>query len=87
MSMIKRLSFDTAIFVLLSIVFITYLYQQFSNPLQGAAYDVYVRSIAILQAHISRKLLFPKVDWNSDTLTPLHIVVILWYLVFIFTAK
>lgn len=87
MEELKRVLFDTATVILFLIVFATYFYQYFPNPLQLVAYDIYVRSVAILQAHISRKLLFPKVNWQSPMIKPLHILVIGWYLMFLFTAK
>lgn len=84
---IERISFDLATILLLGVVFITAFYEHFPNPLQLVAYDVFVRSVAVLQAHISRKLIFPKVDWRSERITPLHILVIVWYSLFLFTSK
>lgn len=84
---LRRLLFDAAVFILLGVVLLTSFYEHFPNPIQLVMYDVFVRSVAILQAHISRKLLFPKVDWSADRITPLHILVILWYLLFLYTSK
>lgn len=81
---LKRLSFDLPIAILLLLLFSLNLQQYLPQSAQLVYYKMLLVSIAITHAHITRKLLLPKVSWFDDKIRPIHIVTILLYLVFIY---
>lgn len=84
MSQIKRIIWDLAVLFFMMIMILFKVYEYFP-PVFG---DIMVKaiyvSIGFIHAHITRKLAFPKVDWNDSVFTPTKILVISLYVIIIF---
>ena len=63
---IKRLGFDVVGIAILFSLFMFNGYEVLPAPLQLVALKAILVSAGILHAHITRKLLFPKINWESD---------------------
>ncbi len=79
----KRIIFDLLIAALLVFVYTTGFYEELSSPLQLVSLKILLVSMGFIHAHITRKLVFKKVNWNGDW-TPQKIIVIGLYIVIIY---
>lgn len=81
---LKRVVWDIFVLVFMFILIFFRVYDYFP-PVFG---DIMVKaiyvSIGFIHAHITRKLAFPKIDWNDDKITPSKIIVISLYVIIIF---
>ena len=80
----KRVWIDIVLLFCTLSLFLLHEYAHLPNPLQLLAFKAMLVSAAILHAHIARKLLFPKIDWNATKLTGGHYVTVVFYLVIIY---
>jgi hypothetical protein len=62
----KRVLFDLILIVLVFAIFGTHTYEILPPPIQLVALKALLVSAGVLHAHIVRKLLFPKIDWETD---------------------
>lgn len=96
---VKRLSFDLLLFVVLVTIGL-FMFEAKVDPSTGTTVFVsrwgvpplidlimlkaLLITCGVIHAHITRKLLFPKVDWSNGTMTPDKIAALLFYAVIIF---
>jgi len=80
----KRVWADIALFVLIVCFFAIHQYTHIPPPLQLLSLKAMLVSAGILHAHIARKLLFPKVNWDNIKLTGGLYVAIVFYIVIIY---
>jgi hypothetical protein len=84
MQQLNRLKIDLLISTALILIYTTGFYNYLPAPVQLLSIKVLIVSIALIHAHISRKLLLPSVDWNNEGLNAKTILVIALYVIFIF---
>jgi hypothetical protein len=65
---VKRVIVDVLLLVGVFVLFAFELHEMLSPPLQLIFLKVLLISAGVLHAHIVRKLLFPKVDWELKEL-------------------
>jgi len=76
----KRVLLDSVLFVGIVILLYFKFYTNLAAPLQLVLLKMLLVSAGILHAHIARKILFPKVNWNME-IRPNTIVAISFYIV------
>lgn len=79
MTYIKRIILDLVLFTVVIGLFMTEAYSYLPAPIQLVALKALLVSAGILHAHIVRKLIFPKVDWNHKELKGATLVSIVFY--------
>jgi hypothetical protein len=84
MKELKRVLFISVMTVLLSYVFISGFYESFPPVFQLVLSKFLLVTTGILTAHITRKFLFPSVDWTNDSQWQLATAVIAFYLIIIY---
>lgn len=63
---IKRLSFESALLIILGLVFFDGVYEKFSNPMQLVLLKMLLVSVGVYHAHLIGKFMLPeKVDWSQ----------------------
>ncbi|MEM4385371.1 MAG: hypothetical protein QXD03_02350 [Candidatus Anstonellales archaeon] len=81
---IKRVIWDFIVLMIM-ILMIYFRVYEYLPPVFG---DMMVKAIYVsmgfLHAHITRKLAFPKVDWDESKITPVKILIISLYVIIIF---
>lgn len=78
---IKRIGLDIIIATVLAIMFLTNFHEKLPTSMQLVTYKMMLISLGLVHAHISRKLIFGKIDWQ-DRINMRQIVAGLMYLVF-----
>jgi len=81
---IKRIIFDFIIFVVLIALYASQFYVNLSSATQLIFIKVLLVSMGFLHAHITRKLAFPKVDWQTEGINAKTLLVISLYVIFIY---
>jgi hypothetical protein len=84
MKELKRVLFILIMTVLLSYVFISGFYERVPPVFQLVLSKFLLVTTGILTAHITRKFLFPSVDWTNDDNWQLTTAVIAFYLIVIY---
>jgi hypothetical protein len=77
----KRLSVDILLLMATLSLFMLHAYTYFAPPLQLTFLKAMLVSAGLLHAHIARKLLFPRVDWQQETLKGNTYVAIAFYII------
>lgn len=84
MTQIRRILWDIIVFSIM-VLLISFRVYEYLPPVFG---DIMVKAIYVsmgfIHAHITRKLAFPKVDWNDDSITANKILIISLYIIIIF---
>lgn len=83
-NVLRRFWVDLAIIIAILFLLATRIYENFPQPLALAIYKVLLVSLAFTHATLTRKLAFPKVDWNLDRFTPSSVLAIAIYVVFVY---
>lgn len=60
----KRIAVDVVLIIGIFILFASHVYEFLPAPIQLVALKGLLVSAGILHAHIARKLIFPRVDWQ-----------------------
>lgn len=82
---IKRVLPDSVILAVLVAVLLTGFYQFLPAPMQVLISKVLLVSAGFVHAHITRKIAFPKVDWNDpDDDVMKKLLIIALYVIFIY---
>jgi len=76
----KRIIIDLCIFTAIVLLLVFKEYLIFAAPLQLVLLKMLLVSAGILHAHITRKILFPRVNWTNE-FKPNTIVAISFYIV------
>jgi hypothetical protein len=84
MQQLNRLKIDLLISIILISIYMTGFYNYLPAPIQLLSIKILIVSIALIHAHMSRKLLLPSVDWNKEGLNAKTVLVIALYIAFIF---
>ena len=83
MNNLKRVSLDLMLFSAVLVLFALHSYLALPAALQLLALKALLVSGGILHAHIARKLIFPKVDWNGpikgNTIVSIAMYIIIIY--------
>lgn len=77
----KKIGFDIVIFAILITIFFLKGYDALPIALQLVALKALLVSTGIVHAHIARKLLFPKIDWEENKLRGKTYVAIAFYII------
>ncbi|MEM0325252.1 MAG: hypothetical protein QXW35_05090 [Candidatus Aenigmatarchaeota archaeon] len=80
----KRIALDILVVITLLIIYATKSYLFFPVVLQDLSYKAMLVSLGFMHAHITRKLAFPNVDWNSEGLNAKTLLIISLYVIFIY---
>ena len=78
---IKRIIVDILILTVILGLFATKLYETLPMPLQLVALKALLVSAGIFHAHIVRKLMFPKINWETDINKAKVYVAIAFYII------
>lgn len=78
MKEIKRIGMDLIIMAAVIALFGFEAHKFLPPPLQLLALKVILVSVGVLHAHIIRKIMFPKIDWNKNMIG-VHYVAIAFY--------
>lgn len=78
---IRRIGLDMIIAILLAIMFLTNFHEKLPTSMQLVTYKMMLISLGLVHAHISRKLIFGKIDWN-EKFNVRQLVAGLMYLIF-----
>lgn len=62
---IRRIGLDMIITIILTILFLTNFHEKLPTSMQLVAYKMMLISLGLVHAHISRKLIFGKIDWQE----------------------
>lgn len=81
---VKRILLDLIIVLIILSIYASRVYENFPAPLQLISMKVLLVSAGFMHAHITRKIAFPSVDWNSEGLNAKSILVIALYIIFIY---
>ncbi len=81
MKELKRILPDLIIWTVLIVLFITHSYLVLPAAIQLVTLKILLVSSGILHAHIVRKLLFPKVDWEIDKLKAKNYAALVFYII------
>jgi len=80
----KRVVTDVIIAVLIVLVYLSNFYQNFPAPLQLVSIKILLVSMGFIHAHVTRKLAFPKINWNEEGINAKSILVTALYIIFIY---
>lgn len=80
---IKRTIFDVLVFALLILFYMTEFYVHLPQPIQLVALKALLVSMGFLHAHVTRKLAFGTINWESG-LNSKSILAIILYVVIIY---
>lgn len=80
----KRIVLDLTIALFLLLLYLTRFYEYLPAPVQLISVKVLLVSMGFIHAHITRKLAFPKVQWEEERLNAKTLLVITLYAVFIY---
>lgn len=83
-SLVNRLWFDILLFAILLTLYLTKFYEALPPPVQLVSIKVLLVSAGFLHATVTRKLAFPKVDWQNEKFTPKNVLVIVLYIIIIY---
>jgi len=64
-SNIKRIGLDMIIVIILAIMFLTNFHEKLPTSMQLVTYKIMLISLGLVHAHISRKLIFGKINWQE----------------------
>jgi hypothetical protein len=79
--MFKRIIVDILITVIVITLFATKIYEMLPMALQLVALKALLVSAGIFHAHIVRKLMFPKINWETDINKAKVYVAIAFYII------
>lgn len=80
-SNIKRIGLDMVIAIILAIMFLTNFHEKLPTSMQLVTYKMMLISLGLVHAHISRKLIFGKINWQ-ESINVKQIIAGLMYIVF-----
>ena len=80
----KRISLDLVLFAAVLILFALHSYVALPAALQLLALKAMLVSGGVLHAHIARKLIFPKIDWESGKIDSKVIMAVAFYVIIIY---
>jgi len=80
----KRVSLDIIMVLVTLGLLLLHSYIVLPAVLQLLVFKALLVSAGILHAHLTRKLIFPKLDWKAEKLTAGHIVSIVFYIVIVY---
>jgi uncharacterized membrane-anchored protein len=84
-SSVKRVLPDSIILLILVIALLTGFYKFLPNPLQTLISKIILVSAGFIHAHITRKIAFPSVNWDSSRDNDMKkLLVIALYVIFIY---
>jgi hypothetical protein len=84
MKELKRIWFILVMTIVLAYVFISGFYESFPPISQLVLSKFLLVTAGVLTAHVTRKFLFPNVDWTNDSQWQLATAVIAFYLIIIY---
>jgi len=80
----RRLWFVMVLTVVLVSVFISGVYESLPPVIQLVLSKLLLVTAGVIVAHVLRKFLFPKIDWDNDKNWQLTIAVVAFYLIIIY---
>lgn len=80
-SNIKRIGLDMVIAIILAVIFLTNFHEKLPTSMQLVTYKMMLISLGLVHAHISRKLIFGKINWQ-ESINVKQIIAGLMYIVF-----
>lgn len=83
MRQIKRIAWDLVIAFTLLFVYTFQLYDFLPLPLQLLSVKILLVSLGFIHAHITRKIAFPRVNWEGEKINAKNLLIMLLYCTFI----
>lgn len=81
----KRIALDLLIALSIMLIYLSRFYEALPPPVQLATIKALLVSMGFMHAHITRKLAFPAVAWQTEGINAKTLLVITLYVAFIYT--
>lgn len=80
----KRMWFVMIMTIILVIVFVSGVYENFPPVLQLVLSKLLLVTAGVIVAHVLRKFLFPPIEWGNDKNWQLTVAVVAFYMIIIY---